>query len=137
MRCSAPERQAPKVLSAVRFLALPLILAGRALAYPIKLRQERSRWLTEASGLNSPINDVHGLSDEANRVYAYLASVTLRFGSSHSRVHTIAKVAGVSEYKARKAISELERRKLLSHRRRNTWHGRGAHAYNVERVSDR
>jgi hypothetical protein len=28
------------------------------------------------------------------RVYAYLASVTLRFDSSHSRIHTIAKVAG-------------------------------------------
>jgi predicted ArsR family transcriptional regulator len=70
------------------------------------------------------------------RVYAYLASITLRFDSSHSRIHTIAKVAGVSEYKARKAIHELERRRLLSHRRRNTWHGRGAHAYYVERITE-
>jgi len=137
MRCSAPERQA---LQSSQRRPLPCASANprwTRSGLPIKLRQERSRWLTEASGLNSPINDVHGLSDEANRVYAYLASVTLRLGSSHSRVHTIAKVAGVSEYKARKAISELERRRLLSHRRRNTWHSRGAHAYNVERVTDR
>jgi predicted DNA-binding transcriptional regulator len=58
--------------------------------------------------------------------------VTLRFGSSHSRVKTIARVAGLSEYKTRKAIRELERRGLLSHRRRNTWHGRGANDYRVK-----
>jgi hypothetical protein len=126
-----------KFTGLVRFVALPLILVGRALAYPIRLRQERIRWLTDASSPSSPVNDVHGLSDEAKRVYTYLASVTLRYGSSHSRIRTVAKVAGLSEYKARKAIHELERRGFLSHRRRNTWHGRGAHAYYVERITRR
>lgn len=131
-----PSATPRKVLSDVRFLALPLILAGRALAYPVKLRQERGRWLFEANGLNSPINDVHGLNDEAKRVYAYLASVTLRHGSYHSKVTTIARVAGLSESRARAAVRDLERRGLLSHRRRNTWHGRGAHAYYVNRITD-
>lgn len=40
-------------------------------------RKKRIRWLTEASSSNSPINDVHGLSDELKRMYAYLASVYL------------------------------------------------------------
>jgi hypothetical protein len=112
----------------------PFILIGRAIAYPIRLRQERIRWLTEASGPDSPINRVSGISDGAKRVYAYLADVTLRFGSSHSRIGTISHVAGLSEQKARAAIRELERRGLLSHEVRNTWHGRGAHSYRVRPV---
>jgi hypothetical protein len=32
------------------------------------------------------------------------------------------------------AIRELERRGLHSHRRRNIWHGRGAHSYYVRRI---
>jgi predicted transcriptional regulator len=139
-KCGAPlPRRAAGLIKAASFgraILLPLALVGRALAWPIRKRQERIRWRTKASGPNSPINDVHGLSDEAKRVYAYLASVTLRFGSSHSRLRTIAHVAGLSEYKARKAIHELERRGLLSHRRRNTWHGRGAHEYYVRRITD-
>lgn len=119
----------------VRLLVLPLALVGRALSYPIRLRQERIRWLTEASGPTPPINEVHGLSDGAKRVYSYLASVTLRFGSSHSKVTTIARVTHLSENRARAAIRELERHGFLSHRRRNTWHGRGAHAYYVRPVS--
>jgi predicted DNA-binding transcriptional regulator len=57
--------------------------------------------------------------------------VARRFRSSHSRVRTVARGAGISEYKARKAIRELERRGLLSHQRRYTWHGRGANAYQI------
>jgi hypothetical protein len=138
-KCGGPLPSAGprKFLGVVRFLALPLILVARALAYPIRLRQERIRWLTEANGPNSPIDDVQTLSDEAKRVYAYLATVTLRYGSSHSRVRTLAKVAVLSEYKTRNAIRELERRGLLSHRRRNTWHGRGAHGYYVKRITYR
>ncbi len=64
----------------------------------------------------------------------YLASVTLRYGSAHSRVRTVGHVAGISENRARQAIRELELRKLLSHDRRKTWHGRGAHAYHVKPV---
>jgi helix-turn-helix protein len=94
----------------------------------------RRRWLASASGPDSPIDHVAGLSDDARRVYRYLADVTLRFGSSHSRIATIAHVAGLSEHKAREAIRELERRGLLSHRCRNTWHGRGAHSYYVRRI---
>lgn len=135
-KCGAglPSRQ-HQVVRAVRLLVLPLALVGRALAYPIRLRQERIRWLTEASGPTSPINEVHGLSDGAKRVYSYLASVTLRFGSSHSKVSTIARVTHLSENRARAAIRELERRGLLSHQRRNIWHGRGAHAYHVKRIT--
>jgi Helix-turn-helix domain len=134
-KCGAALPGRPhKVVRAVWLLVLPLALVGRALSYPIRLRQERIRWLIEASGPASPINDIPGLSDGAKRVYAYLASVTLRFGSSHSKVRTIARVAGVSENRARAAIRELERRDFLSHRRRNTWHGRGAHAYYVKPV---
>ena len=112
---------------------LPVRLLGRAIAYPIRKRRERSV-VTEASGGASPINDVTGLSDGAKRVYVYLADVTLRFGSSHSRIRTIARVAGLSEHKARDAIRELERRRLLSHGIRQTWHGRGAHSYRVRPV---
>jgi hypothetical protein len=125
---STTTHRAPGV---VRYFALPFIFIGRAIAYPSRRRQERIRWLTAASGPQSPINEVAGLSVGAKQVYAYLASVTLRFGSSHSRIATIARVAGLSEYKARAAIRELERRGLLSHERRNTWHGRGAHSYHV------
>jgi hypothetical protein len=113
---------------------VPFILIGRALAYPVRLRQERIRWLTAASGPQSPINQVPGLSVGASRVYGYLASVTLRFGSSHSRLGTIARVAGLSQHKARAAIRELERQGLLSYDLRNTWHGRGAHSYHVRPV---
>ena len=56
---------------------------------------------------------------------SYLASVTLRFGASHSRVRTMVRVAGLSEHKARVAIRELERTGLLSHQVRDTRHGRG------------
>jgi predicted DNA-binding transcriptional regulator len=123
-----------RVPGAIRFFALPFILIGRAIANPVRWRQERIRWLTAASGPQSPINEVASLSVGAKQVYAYLASVTLRFGSSHSRIRTIARVAGLSEHKARAAIRELERRGLLSHERRNTWHGRGAHSYHVRPV---
>jgi helix-turn-helix protein len=111
---------------------LPFVFLARALAYPFK--QKRRRWLAEASGPDSPIDYVGGLSDDARRVYRYLADVTLRVGSSHSRIRTIAHAAGVSERKAREAIRELERRGFLSHRRRDTWHGRGAHSYDVKRI---
>jgi hypothetical protein len=79
-KCGGPLPSAGprKFLGVVRFLALPLILVSRPLAYPIRLRQERIRWLTETNGPNSPVDDVQGLSDEAKRVYAYLATVTLR-----------------------------------------------------------
>jgi hypothetical protein len=97
-RCGAalPRRAAGllKAASLGRAILLPLALVRRALAWPIRKRQERIRWLTDASGPNSPINDANGLSDEAKRVYACLASVTLRCGSSHSRVRTVAKAAG-------------------------------------------
>ncbi len=84
-------------------IAAPFLFIARMLAYPIKLRKERIRWLKEASGPDSPINEIPSLSDNAKRVYAYLADVTLRFGSSHSRIRTIAHVAHISEYKARKS----------------------------------
>jgi hypothetical protein len=128
-----PSRRAT-VAHWVHWVAAPFILIGRLLAYPIKLRKERIRWLTKASGPDSPVNDVPRLSDNAKRVYAYLADVTLRFGVSHSRIRTVAHVAHISEYKAREAIRELERRGLLSHKRRNTWHGRGANDYRVRPV---
>jgi len=139
-KCGGPLPSAGprKFLGVVRFLALPLILVSRPLAYPIRLRQERIRWLTETNGPNSPVDDVQGLSDEAKRVYAYLATVTLRSTALLTpRPHSFAKVAVLSQYKARNAIRELERRGLLSHRRRNTWHGRGAHGYHVKRITDR
>ena len=125
-----PSRRA----TVAHWVAAPFLLIGRVLSYPIRLRKERIRWLTEASDPDSPINHVPRLTDNAKRVYAYLADVTLRFGASHSRIRTIAHVAGISEYKARKAIRELERRGLLSHKRRNTWHGRGANDYRVRPV---
>jgi predicted transcriptional regulator len=134
-KCGAALTSRPhKVVRAFRLLVLPFALVGRVLWYPVRLRQERIRWLTEASGPASPINEVHGLSDGAKRVYSYLASVTLRFGSSHSKVTTIARVTHISENRARAGIRELERRGFLSHKRRNTWHGRGAHAYFVRPV---
>ncbi len=124
-------------VSLIRLAAFPVILIGRILSYPVRRRRERIRWLTEASGSGSPIHAVPRLSDGAKRVYTYLAGVTLRFGSAHSRVKTIARVAGLSEHKARNAIRELERRGLLSHDVRNTWHGRGAHTYRVRPVHRR
>jgi hypothetical protein len=78
-RCSDPlpvyRTGIGKTATVAQWLAAPFVLIGRALAYPIKLKRERIRWLTEASGPDSPINDVPGLSDGARRVYAYLASV--------------------------------------------------------------
>jgi hypothetical protein len=92
------------------------------------------RWLADASDPhNSPILGAPG-SENAKRVYIYLAGIVYAFGSSHSRLDTIAKSTGISRGAARKAITELERRRLLSHRSRKTWHGRGAHDYRVKRV---
>ena len=133
-KCGTPL--SPRRATVARWFAAPFLLIGHVLACPIRHRQERIRWLTEASDPWSPINDVPRLSDNAKRVYAYLANVTLRFGSSHSRIRTIARVSGLSEYKARKAIRELERRGLLSRRRRNTWHGRGANEYRLRKRID-
>jgi len=135
-KCGSTLTRPHWIATSIRLLALPLILVGRALTYPIKLRRERTRWLTEASrsSPDSPVNQVPGLSPGARRVYSYLASVTLRFGASHSRIRTIARVSGLSEHKARAAIRELERKGLLSHHVRNTWHGRGAHSYRVRPV---
>ena len=121
--------------SLLRLPALPFRrMFGWVLAYSMRMRRERIKWLTQASGAASPINHVQGLSEGAKRVYAYLTEVTLRFGSAHSRVPTIARVVGLSEKKARAAIRELERRGLLSHSVRTTWHGRGAHSYRVRPV---
>jgi hypothetical protein len=93
------------------------------------------QWLAEASDpLNSPILQVLRLSDEAKRVYIYLAGVKYSYGSCSSRLDTVARVTGASRAAARKAIAELERRDLLSHSTRNTWHGRGAYAYQIKRV---
>jgi hypothetical protein len=39
------------------WVVAPFLLIGRLLAYPIKAQKERIRWLTEASGPDSPIND--------------------------------------------------------------------------------
>jgi hypothetical protein len=92
------------------------------------------RWLAQASDpayspiLNAPV------SEDAKRVYIYLAGIVYAFGSSHSRLETIARSTDLSRGAARKAITELERRGLLSHRTRKTWHGRGAHDYRVRRV---
>ena len=63
-----------------------------------------------------------------------LAGIVYAFGSSHSRLDTIAKSTGISRVAARKAITELERRRFLSHRSRKTWHGRGAYNYRVKRI---
>lgn len=134
-RCGATlKRRAGAPVLVGRLAVLPFVLLGRAMAWPIRRRRERRRWLTEASGPDSPINSVAGLSPEAKRVYTYLASVTLRYGSALSRVRTVARVAGVSENRARNAIRELEQRGLLSHQPRNTWHGRGAHDYYVKPI---
>jgi hypothetical protein len=48
-------------VTSIRLLAFPLVLVGRALAYPIRRRRERIRWLKDASGPHSPINQVPGL----------------------------------------------------------------------------
>jgi len=125
---------ASKAIRTLRLLALPFIVVARAVAYPIRKRRERIRWLREANESDSPINRVAGLSDGAKSVYSFLAGVTFRYGSSHSRIRTIASVTRLSENKTRAAIRELERRNLLWHRRRNTWHGRGAHDYHVRPV---
>jgi len=121
---------------------LPRIVAGRSgrarprtlvtwLARLLGMRQ----WLADASDtLSSPILGVPGLSERAKLVYIYLAGIVYSFGSSHSRLNTIAKCTGLSRGAARKAISELERRGFLSHRTRKTWHGRGAHDYRVKRM---
>ncbi|WP_424663297.1 helix-turn-helix domain-containing protein [Candidatus Binatus sp.] len=92
------------------------------------------RWLADASDPhNSPILAAP-VSENAKRVYIYLAGIVYAFGSSHSRLETIARSTGISRGAARKAITELERRQFLSHRSRKTWHGRGAHDYRVKRV---
>ena len=92
------------------------------------------RWLADASDPhNSPILRA-SVSENAKRVYIYLAGIVYAFGSSHSRLDTIAKSTGISRGAARKAITELERRRFLSHRSRKTWHGRGAHDYRVKPI---
>jgi hypothetical protein len=92
------------------------------------------RWLADSSDPhNSPILGAP-VSENAKRVYIYLAGMVYSFGSSHSRLDTIAKSTGISRGAARKAITELERGRFLSHRSRKTWHGRGAHDYRVKRV---
>jgi hypothetical protein len=100
------------------------------LAFLLGLR----RWLAEASDPNSSPILGAPISKNAKRVYIYLAGVVYAFGSSHSRLETIATSTGLSRGATRKAITELERRRLLSHRARKTWHGRGAHNYRVKRV---
>jgi hypothetical protein len=100
------------------------------LAFLLRLR----RWLAEASDPNSSPILSAPVSANAKRVYIYLAGIVYAFGSSHARLETIAKSTGLSRGAARKAITELERRRLLSHRARKTWHGRGAHNYRVKRV---
>jgi hypothetical protein len=92
------------------------------------------RWLADASDPTiSPILAAP-VSENAKRVYIYLAGIVYAFGSSHSRLDTIAKSTGISRGAARKAITELERRRFLSHRSRKTWRGRGAHDYRVKRI---
>jgi zinc ribbon protein/helix-turn-helix protein len=121
----------------LRALVLPFILVWRVASWWIEAREARIRWLAEAAGPESPIMHVHGLSDGAKRVYKYLADVTYRFGGCAPKIITIGHAAGLSENGARNAIRELEHRRLLSHRRRNTWHGRGAHEYYVKPVRER
>jgi len=92
------------------------------------------RWLAEASDpINSPILGAP-LSENAKRIYIYLAGIVYAFGSCHSRLDTIAKSTGLSRGAARKAITELERHRFLSHSTRKTWHGRGAYNYRVKRI---
>lgn len=128
------RRRGATLLVALRIALVPISLLGRLLALPIRRHRERIRLLEEASGPDSPINQVQGLSDGSKRVYRYLASVILRFGSSHSKISTIARATGLSERKAREAIHELEGKRLIWHRERNTWHGRGAHEFHVRPV---
>lgn len=118
----------------LRALVMPFILVWRAASWWIEAREARIQWLVDAAGPDSPIMHVHGLSDGAKRVYTYLADVTYRFGGCAPKIVTIGHAAGLSENGARDAIRELEHRRLLSHRRRNTWHGHGAHEYYVKAV---
>ena len=92
------------------------------------------RWLADASDPHNSPSLGAPVSENAKRVYIYLAGIVYAFGSSHSRLDTIAKSTGISRDAARKAITELERRRFLSHRSRKTWHGRGAHDYRVKRI---
>ncbi|MFI5351353.1 MAG: BRCT domain-containing protein [Candidatus Binatales bacterium] len=117
-----------------RLIVVLFALLTRVLTWPIRKRRERTNWLNDASGPESPINSVPGLSDDAKRVYAYLASVILRFGQAHSRIGTIAKVARLSERGANEAIRELEQGGLLSRRPRFTRNGRAADAYYVRGI---
>jgi predicted amidophosphoribosyltransferase len=83
------------------------------------------QWLAEASDPNaSPILGAP-VSENAKRVYIYLAGIVYAFGSSHSRLNTIAMSTGLSRGAARKAITELERRRFLSHSTRNMARVRG------------
>jgi hypothetical protein len=119
----------PRVIGGRSGPALPKTLVT-LLASLLGLR----RWLADASDPhNSPILGAP-VSENAKRVYIYLAGIVYAFGSSHSRLDTIAKNIGISRGAARKAITELERRRFLSHRSRKTWHGRGAHDYRVNRI---
>ena len=139
-RCGAPfTERAHKAKERER--EFPLNIGGRTgparpktlvtwLAFLLGLR----RWLAEASDPNrSPILGAP-VSENAKRVYIYLAGIVYAFGSSHSRLETIAKSTGLSRGAARKAVTELESRRFLSHRARKTWHGRGAHNYHVKQV---
>jgi hypothetical protein len=85
-------------------------LARRALAYPIRKRRDRVRWLTEASNPGS--NVILGLSDGAKRVY-------FRYGTWHSTSARLQKQPAFQSSKRSKLIPELERRGLPTHRRRN------------------
>ena len=63
---------------------------------------------------------VPALSDGAKRVYSYLASVTLRYSSSHLRVRTVAKVRST---KLAKRSASMRRRGLFAHTRCSTGMG--------------
>jgi hypothetical protein len=71
----AREAGVSRVSRVLRLLALPFIVIVRAVAYPIRKQRERIRSLQEATGPDSPINRVLGLSDGARRVYSYLADI--------------------------------------------------------------
>ncbi len=121
--------------------ARPRVIGGRSgparpktlitfLASLLGLRQ----WLAEAS--DPTVSPILGapVSENAKRVYIYLAGIVYAFGSSHSRLDTIAKSTDISRGAVRKAITELEKSRFLSHRTRKTWHGRGAYDYRVKPV---
>jgi hypothetical protein len=78
------------------------------------------RWLADASDPRASPILAAPVSENAKRVYIYLAGIVYAFGSSHSRLDTIAKSTGISRGAARKAIAELERHRCLSHRSRKT-----------------